>query len=47
MVWQQQRRVVKQREDGSEVVRGGRELAVVHEDLIGEPFWLRRPHLLQ
>ena len=47
MVWQQQQRVVKHREDGSEVVRTRHELAVVHEDLIGEPFWVRHPHLLQ
>lgn len=47
MVWQEQQRVVKQRGDGSDVVRAWREPTVLHEDLIGDAFWRARPQLLQ
>lgn len=47
VVWQEQQRVVKQREDGSDVVRARREPTVLHEDLIGDAFWRARPELLQ
>jgi hypothetical protein len=46
IVWRRTMMPVKSLQDGTQVLRERNECIVLHEDIIGDKFWVQNAHLL-